>query len=242
MRRFFSEFSFDVTVIIPLVLSLFCLKRELILIIDRTNWKWGKQDINILLLSVAYRGIGIPLFWSVSGSAGSSSTSERISILKKILQKIGHRRIHAFLADREFIGEDWFRFLKKAKIPFVIRIKKNTMAGGIQSFYQLPVIELWKKGVKEPMIVASNFEFKDAISLYRRRWEIETLFGCLKTRGFRMEDTHMTAPEKIEKLLFVLTIAFCWSYKIGIIKDAEKAIYRKAHGRLSKSLFRLGLD
>ena len=52
-----------------------------------------------------------------------------------------------------------------------------------------------------------------------------------------MEDTHMTAPEKIEKLLFVLAIAFCWSYKFGIIKDAEKA-----HGRLSKSLFRLGLD
>ena len=57
-----------------------------------------------------------------------------------------------------------------------------------------------------------------------------------------MEDTHMTAPEKIEKLLFVLAIAFCWSYKLGIIKDAKKAIGRKAHGRPSKSLFRVGLD
>jgi transposase len=269
VRRFFSGFSFDVTVIVPLVLSLFCLKGQLVLILDRTNWKWGKKDINILLLSVAYRGIGIPLFWNVSGSAGSSSTSARISILKKILQKIGHRRIHAFLADREFIGEDWFRFLKKAKIPFVIRIKKNTMAGGIRNFYQVPILELWKnrgrsksiinhpvliwghllyvsiyqaKGAKEPMIVVSNVESEDAIGLYRRRWEIETLFGCLKSRGFRMEDTHMTAPEKIEKLLFILAIAFCWSYKIGVIKDAEKAIPKKTHGRLSKSFFRLGLD
>lgn len=57
-----------------------------------------------------------------------------------------------------------------------------------------------------------------------------------------MEDTHMTAPEKIEKLLFVLAIAFCWSYKIGIIKDSEKPIYKRAHGRPSKSLFRLGLN
>lgn len=269
VRRFFSGFSFDITVIVPLVFSLFCLKGQLVLILDRTNWKWGKKDINILLLSVAYRGIGIPLFWNVSSSAGSSSTLERIYLLKKTLQKIGHRRIHAFLADREFIGEDWFRFLKKAKIPFVIRIKKNTMAGGIRNFYQVPILELWKnrgrsksiinhpvliwghllyvsiyqaKDAKDPMIVASNVEFEDAIGLYRRRWEIETLFGCLKTRGFRMEDTHMTAPEKIEKLLFVLTIAFCWSYKLGVIKDAERAIRRKAHGRLSKSLFRLGLD
>lgn len=269
VRRFFSGFSFDITVIIPFILTLFCLKGQLILILDRTNWKWGKRDINILLLSVAYRGIGIPLFWSVSSSFGSSSTSERISILKKILQQIGHRRIQAFLADREFIGEDWFRFLKKAKIPFIIRIKKNTMAGGIRNYYQLPILELWKnrgkvksiinrpvliwghllyvsifqaKGAKEPMIVVANIEFEDAIGLYRRRWEIETLFGCLKTRGFRMEDTHITAPEKIEKLLFVLAIAFCWSYKLGVIKNVEKAIPKKTHGRMSKSLFRLGLD
>lgn len=269
VRRFFSGFSFDITIIIPLVLSLFCLKGQLILILDRTNWKWGKKNINILLLSVAYKGIGIPLFWTVSSAAGPSSTLERISILKRILQKIGHRRIHAFLADREFIGEDWFRFLKKAKIPFVIRIKKNTMAGGIRNYYQVPILELWKnkgrsksivnypvliwghllyvsifqaKRAKEPMIVVANIEFKDAIALYRRRWEIETLFGCLKTRGFRMEDTHMTAPEKIEKLLFVLAIAFCWSYKLGVIKNAEKVIPKKTHGRPSKSLFRLGLD
>jgi len=268
VRRFFSEFSFDIIIIIPFILALFNLKGQLILILDRTNWKWGKRDINILLLSAAYRGIGIPLFWSVSSFSGSSSTSERISILTRILQQIGHKRIQAFLADREFIGDQWFKFLKKAKIPFVIRIKKNTMAEGIRS-YPVPILELWKnrgrsksisnapviiwghllyvsivqaKGSKEPMIVVSNKTFRNAIDLYLRRWEIETLFGCLKSRGFNLEDTHMTAPEKIEKLLFVLAIAFCWSYKIGIIKDSEKAIPKKTHGRLSKSLFRLGLD
>ena len=92
------------------------------------------------------------------------------------------------------------------------------------------------------MIVVSNKSFGNAIDLYQKRWEIETLFGCLKSRGFNLEDTHMTAPEKIEKLLFVLAIAFCWSYKIGVVKDAEKAIPKKAHGRPSKSLFRQGLD
>ena len=159
-----------------------------------------------MLLSVAYRGIGIPLFWSVTGSKGSSSTSERIHILKQVLEKIGPRRIQAFLADREFIGDDWFRFLKKSKIPFVIRIKKNTLATGIRA-YPIPVLTLWKnrgrsksvinapvliwgnllyvsirqgKGAKEPIIVVSNKTFKDALNLYQRRWEIETLFGCLK--------------------------------------------------------------
>lgn len=269
IRRFFSGFSFDRTVIVPIILTLFSLKKNLILILDRTNWKWGKKDINILLLSVAYRGISIPLFWSVSANAGTSSTSERKEILKKVLGHIGYSRIQAFLADREFIGEEWFRFLKKQKAPFVIRIKKNTMAGGIRNFYQVPILELWKskgraqaiinhpvliwgqllyvsisqgKGAKEPMIVVSNHEFPDAIALYRKRWEIETLFSCLKTRGFRMEDTHMISPERIEKLLFVLAIGFCWSYKLGLAKDAETPTPLKSHGRLSKSLFRKGLD
>ncbi len=40
------------------------------------------------------------------------------------------------------------------------------------------------------MIVVSNVIFHNALFLYRRRWEIETMFECLKTRGFRMEDTH----------------------------------------------------
>lgn len=48
-----------------------------------------------------------------------------------------------------------------------------------------------------------------AFIMHRRRWEIEILFGCLKTRGFRMEDTHITDPDKIEKLVFVLAITFC---------------------------------
>ncbi|MBX9924451.1 MAG: transposase [Rhabdochlamydiaceae bacterium] len=77
----------------------------------------------------------------MTGSKGSSSTSEQIHVLKQVLQKIGPRRIQAFLADGEFIGDDWFRFLKKSKIPFVIRIKKNTLATGIRA-YAIPVLEL----------------------------------------------------------------------------------------------------
>lgn len=269
IRRFFAGFSFDRTVIIPMVLTLFGLKKDLLLILDRTNWKWGKKDINIMLISVAYRGIGIPIYWQVSANSGSSSTATRKQVLKTVLQKIGVNRIKAFLADREFIGEEWFGFLKVKKIPFVIRVKQNTLAGGIREGVQVPVIELWNarkkkaplrnhgvliwghflylsisqaEGAKEPMIVVSNHEFSDAISLYLRRWEIETLFGCLKTRGFRMEDTHMTVPERIEKLLFVLALAFVWSYKLGEVEAAQNPIPIKSHGRLAKSLFRLGLD
>ena len=265
--RFFSGFSFDMSVIVILVLRLFPLGDKYLLILDRTNWKWGKSPINILMLSIAYRGISIPLFWVVLDLEGSSCTADRISILKRVLDKLGPGKIEALLADREFIGKEWFQFLIAKKIPFIIRIKQNSSIkltdNSILSVGQLCKwlgekrivdypISLWshplyvsierRKGAKEPMIVVSNLKFESSLKMYRRRWEIETLFGCLKTRGFRMEDTHITDADKIEKLVFVLAIAFCWAYRSGDLRAIEKPIELKAHGRKARSLFREGLD
>ncbi len=93
------------------------------------------------------------------------------------------------------------------------------------------------------VIVATNdFDCFDAIALYAKRWEVETLFSCFKGRGFNLENTHLTDLDKMKKLVAIFSIAFCWCYKIGIKKNEEKPIKVKNHGRLSKSLFRLGLD
>ena len=264
--RFFTNFSFDLSTIVSIVLKLFPLDGKYLLIMDRTNWKWGKSPINILMLSVAYKGISIPLFWSVLSLEGNSTTDERIKLLQRVIKRFGTHRIAALTADREFIGREWFSFLDRQEIPFIIRIKKSFLAEGIRKEGLGKVGELYKpkrktlnqkvilwsipvyisiqkkKGAKEPIIVASNMEFKDALQMYKKRWEIETLFACMKTRGFRMEDTHITDLDKIEKLIFVLAIAFCWSYRMGDIKTKEEPIKIKAHGRKAKSIFRVGLD
>jgi transposase len=253
--------------IVPLVFRLFPLGDKCTLILDRTNWKWGKTPINILMLSIAYRGIGIPLFWVVLNLEGNSCAEDRIDLLKRVVERLGISRIEVLLADREFIGTQWFRFLIEQKIPFIIRVKQNSMVeigetnklsiGRLRTWLSRKKvvnhpINLWglslyasiekRKGAKEQMIVVSNFKFEDPLGMYRRRWEIETMFGCLKTRGFRMEDTHITDPDKIEKVVFVLAIAFCWAYRIGDIQDQKQAIEVKTHGRRARSLFREGLN
>lgn len=265
--RFFTGFSFDISSIVLLVFRLFPLGDKYTLILDRTNWKWGKFPINILVLSVAYLGISIPIFWVVLDLEGTSCVKDRVAILKQAIQQLGVDKIEVLLADREFIGTDWFEFLIANKIPFVIRIKQNshlkTKDGGTISAGMLRKylgrkkvvnysITLWghslyvsverRRGAKEQMIVVSNVEFENPLALYRRRWEIETLFGCLKGRGFRMEDTHMVDADKIEKLLFVLVIGFCWAYRTGDIKAQVAPIEVKAHGRKARSLFREGLN
>lgn len=35
------------------------------LTLDRTNWQWGKSDINILTLAIAFKGIAIPIYWEL---------------------------------------------------------------------------------------------------------------------------------------------------------------------------------
>ena len=61
----------------------------------------------------------------------------------------------------------------------------------------------------ELLIVVTNDAPEEALAIYAQRWQIETLFAALKTRGFNLEDTHMTDPERISKLTAVLSITFC---------------------------------
>ena len=100
IQRFFKEFSFDMSFIVVLVLNFFTLDGKFTLIMDRTNWKWGKKHINIFMLSVEHFGIGIPLFWMVLDSAGNTKTTERIKLLKRVIKRFGVERIEVLLADR----------------------------------------------------------------------------------------------------------------------------------------------
>ncbi len=77
---------------------------------------------------------------------------------------------------------------------------------------------------------------------YAKRWEIETLFKCLKSGGFNFEDTHLVAPERLEKLVAFLAIAFSWAYIMGEWCHTQKPIGIKSHQRPAKSIFRYGLD
>lgn len=268
--RFFTDFTFDLSAIAPFILKLFSLDHKCILIFDRTSWKWGKTPINILMLSIGYKGISIPFFWSVLDLEGNSCLRDRTSLFKRALKRFPADRIEVFLADREFVGKEWFNYLIQNKIPFIIRVKDSYLIKSaddhslkkIRAFLKQfgrkkkvcnLMVEMWgkqlflsfqkgRKGSKEPMILVSNRSFQDPLKLYRKRWGIETLFGCLKTRGFRLEDTHVTDPDKIERMIFVLTLAFCWALRAGEFKCKEAPIKRKAHGRKAKSIFRYGLD
>jgi hypothetical protein len=68
------------------------------------------------------------------------------------------------------------------------------------------------------------------------------MFGNLKTKGFNLEDTHLTNADKLSTLLAVLGLAIALSVKTGVAAARWRPIPIKTHGRRAWSLFALGLS
>ncbi|MCS3632652.1 hypothetical protein GGP55_003272 [Salinibacter ruber] len=94
------------------------------------------------------------------------------------------------------------------------------------------------------LVLASRGVDPDSMfELYRQRWDIETLFGALKSRGFDLEATHLTEPDRIRKLLGVLALTYSWTLTSGLDRKRREGPPREcANGYPEKSLFRYGLD
>ncbi len=98
-----------------------------LLTFDRTTWQVNDTWVNILCLAVVFDKVSIPIFWKPLDKKGNSNTVERIELINQFVNIYGVDKISGFLADREFVGEQWFSYLIQSNIPFFIRIKENTL-------------------------------------------------------------------------------------------------------------------
>ncbi len=57
------------------IFKLFSFK-DIELIMDRTNWKFGKTSINFLVLSVNWKNLAIPIYWIMLDNKGGNSNSD----------------------------------------------------------------------------------------------------------------------------------------------------------------------
>jgi len=125
LQRFFQYVRLDGGWLALVVVRLMKANPPWRLCLDRTNWKIGKRDVNILMLALLTRRARIPLMWTILNKAGNSSSTERIGLMRRYLALFGAGSIKLLLCDREFIGQNWIAFLQKHQIPFVIRVKKS---------------------------------------------------------------------------------------------------------------------
>ncbi|MEM8501911.1 MAG: IS4 family transposase [Cyanobacteria bacterium P01_D01_bin.1] len=271
-QRFFRAFELDYAVIARLVVAWIDIPEPWVLAVDRTQWDVGTTPVNILTLGVVHEGIAYPLVWVMLDKKGNSNTDERIDLMERFYELFPHVEVRCLTSDREFVGADWLGYLllapdAKLATPFRMRIRASeklydghcslnvrTVFAHLQRGESQVLTKrrrLWGRWVyvcatrmnnNKLLVVATDQAPETAIADYALRWSIETLFGMFKSRGFCLEETSMREAERLKKLFALLTIALCWAVKVGQWLNNVKPLVLKAHGRLSKSVFRYGFD
>lgn len=272
IQRFFSTAEFDYHVYGAMLHSMIRTGKKSIVALDRTNWKFGEKNINLFVAAVLCNAFGkkqsfaVPIVWEMLQKAGTSNTQERKIIMQKVLDIVGRDNIEVVLEDREFIGEEWIAFLLDELVPFIIRIrnsmyveykghrvKVSTLCKGLkkgEKRYWLVTLNgrdvqlaaTISKDGELVVVIASPGVEGNLLSKYRLRWLIELFFKSIKSRGFNIEETHMTDPSKIKVLFAMLAYATALSVQAGVVRDYLDPILLKNHGRPTYSLFTYGFD
>ncbi len=269
IQRFLKAFKISEAEVARLIVSWLKLAPPFVLTIDRTEWRLGKRWVNVLMLAIATDSVAVPLCWLVFEKKGCSDAKERKAILERYLKIYPVETIRFVTADREFACSEWLQFLSRRRIGFCLRIKSSAQITDkcgkkMRASKLLQTVRVgarvacrrrrkmcnvsvsvagMRKACGDNVIVISSAESAtELLPNYCLRWQIETLFGCLKTRGFRLEDTHLTDVERVSRLLTLLTLAFCWAMVSGDFVCRQQPLKKKKHGRLEKSVFRVGLD
>lgn len=125
IQRFMAAYLLDTDLIARLIFGLLPHKPPFRLAMDRTNWKFGQQNINVLVIAVIYQGVAFPLLFKLLPKAGNSNTSERIELIERFIRLFGHSTLDCLTADREFVGEKWIKYLNERQIRYYIRIREN---------------------------------------------------------------------------------------------------------------------
>lgn len=94
------------------------------LVLDGTSWKRGERWFHYMTLCIVYKGVAIPIYWEDLAKHGISNYEERERLLSRALKYFNLEGL-TLLADREYIGLEWFKLLIGNEINFNIRLKKN---------------------------------------------------------------------------------------------------------------------
>ncbi|MEM7738040.1 MAG: hypothetical protein AAF267_19870 [Deinococcota bacterium] len=95
-QRFFASQQLNHKVFMRLMLGMMN-KERYSLCVDRTNWQFGKININILMLAVCDGCLAIPLAFVLLDKQGSSNTLERTELLTKLLEVVKPEQIEVLL-------------------------------------------------------------------------------------------------------------------------------------------------
>lgn len=227
----------------------------------------------VLMISVVYKSKALPLAWLVyEGKKGHTTAARHIQALEMVLPLISADSSVILLGDAEYDtvemltwvqGETSWHYvirtdprtkLKKGDCQYAVRdllvgegwrtIAHDVLFTG-QCFGPIQLVVWWEKPHKKPLYLISSLKEIDEIcQAYRKRFKLETLFSDQKSRGFYIDKSHLSDPERLSRLLLAASLTYIWMIYLGVevAQDEQRRAFIDRTHRTDKSLFRLGLD
>ena len=225
-----------------------------------------------LMIHAIYKGRALPLVWRVrQGPKGHFPEDLHIAMIELMSTMVPEGAKVVFLGDGEFDGTALQDTLSELGWSYVCRTAMSTTATWEGETFRLdtlgaclrpgrlielqevyvtreaygPIMVLccWAKGYQEPLYLVSNLATaEEACHYYQKRFRIETFFSDQKSRGFHIQQSHISDPQRLSRLLIAACLAYIWIVYLGALGEADgwQGIIHRGK-RCDLSLFQLGL-
>jgi hypothetical protein len=224
-----------------------------------------------LLVNVVYYGRALPIAWVVvKGKKGHFPEATHCALIDLVQKLIPLGATVIFLGDGEFDGTDLQATITGYGWQYVCRTATSTLiwSGNARiHFGDLGVVRddavaildaavtaarygpvlaiaVWAADQQAPLYLVSNLATpEEAICWYRLRFRIETFFSDQKSRGFQIDKSHLSKPERLSRLVLAACLAYLWIVYLGRVaqQDGWLPILQRTN-RCDLSLFQLGLS
>ena len=206
------------------------------------------NDVNeVLMLSVRLRKRALPVAWRVKSTQGNIGIGVQKELLDSVKAWMPEGASILLAADRFYGTAQLIDWCQKAGWSYRIRMKGNLTldhedgeltTGDVVTLLPQGIIgaELYgsgvttnvgvlhEKGHKEPWIIAMDAQPSRYTTLdYGMRWGIENMFSDFKSRGFGLMQSHIQIPDRLERLILVMSIALYWAVSCGAFAEQEAA-------------------
>lgn len=219
--------------------------RTIILMLDQSKIAEGFE---CLMVSLRVADRAIPVAWKVVETKGPIGFDIQKALLEDVLKMMPEEGDIFLSGDRFYGTSALISWCQKNNWMYRLRLKSTlilTHEGGEittgeaakrglvalenAQFHKTIITThigiLHEAGHSEPWIIAmdskpSQYKVLD----YGMRWGIECLFSDFKSRGFSITKTHLKKPDRIERLILVLTIALYWAVSTGMQPPEKKRL------------------
>jgi hypothetical protein len=241
-------------------------QRELKVCLDGSAM--GRECV-ALVASVVYAGRALPIAWLVvKGKKGHLPQQRHLELLEMVHNLVGEASRVVVLGDGEFDGTLLLARIKGHGWHYVVRTAKSSQLkdgdlccnfeqlgvgpGGLvavaeahftaQEYGPLLAVAVWDSRYENPLYLISNLgQADEAVEYYTLRFRIECFFSDTKTRGFRLDKSHLEESDRLSRLLLAAVLAYWWLTNLGVTgreRDWDKLVHRT--DRTDLSFFQLG--